>query len=298
MATDKRSRQREQRTRLEEARRQAEQAAHRRRRINLGLLGAAIVVAVGLILYFTGSNDDQKVSTKPKATTSSASRGSSTTVAGQTTTSAAPGAKAVALTGPGPGEVLTGDTPCPKADGSSKRTTGFKKAPPTCIDPKKTYTAAFDTTKGSMVVALDAAKAPKTVNNFVVLSRYHFYDGSPFFRIVKDFAAQFGDPSAQPSNRAQFGYTIPDELPKAGEYKVGSLAMANTGQPDSGGAQVFLITGPQGVALDPKYALFGQVTQGLDVLTKINESPSVQTADNDGAPTEQITITKITISES
>jgi cyclophilin family peptidyl-prolyl cis-trans isomerase len=149
-----------------------------------------------------------------------------------------------------------------------------------------------------MVVDLDATSAPKTVNNFVVLSRYHFFDGSPFFRLVKDFAAQFGDPSESPSNSAQFGYTIPDELPEKGAYKVGSLAMANTGSPDSGGAQMFFITGEQGAALPPSYALFGQVTEGLDVLQKINEVPSVQTDTNDGAPTEQVTIEKVTIDES
>jgi cyclophilin family peptidyl-prolyl cis-trans isomerase len=79
---------------------------------------------------------------------------------------------------------------------------------------------------------------------------------------------------------------------------VGSLAMANTGSPDSGGAQMFFITGPNGVSLPPSYSLFGQVTEGLDVLQKINEVPSVQTDTNDGAPTEQVTIDKVTIEES
>jgi cyclophilin family peptidyl-prolyl cis-trans isomerase len=149
-----------------------------------------------------------------------------------------------------------------------------------------------------MVVELNTKKAPKTVNNFVVLSLYHFYDGSPFFRLVKDFAAQFGDPSTHPSNAAQFGYTIPDELPSKGDYKVGTLAMANTGQPDSGGAQAFFITGDQGVSLPASYSIIGQVTTGLDVLQKINAVPSVNAGGNDGAPTEQVTINKITITES
>ena len=149
-----------------------------------------------------------------------------------------------------------------------------------------------------MVVTLDSKDSPKTVNNFVVLSLYHFYDGSPFFRLVKDFAAQFGDPSTHPSNSAQFGYTIPDELPAKGAYKVGTLAMANTGQPNTGGAQAFFITGDQGAALGPNYAIVGQVTTGLDVLAKINAVPSVNTGSNDGAPTEQVTINKVTISES
>ncbi len=253
-----------------------------------------MVVVGGLVLLavFNGKDDTETVSSKSSTTTS----GAPTTSLGETTTTVS-GAKAVALVGPGPGASITGETPCPKADGSSPRTTSFAKAPPTCIDPKKTYTATFDTSKGPITVDLNTKGAPKTVNNFVVLSRYHFYDGQPIFRLVKDFAAQFGDPSASPSNKAQFGYTIPDELPAKGSYKVGSLAMANTGSPDTGGAQAFFILGDQGTQLPPQYALVGQPTAGLDTINAINAVPSVQTADNDGAPTEQVTIKSVTISE-
>ncbi len=297
MATDKRARQKELRnTRLEEARKEAERVARRRRTIRIVGPILVVVIAIVLISVFSGNNKKSTSSSSTKSTTTTAANASTTTVAGETTTSGA--GKAVTLTGPGGGATLTGDTPCPKTDGSSPRTTGFAKAPGMCIDTSKTYTATFDTTKGTMVVTLDAKDSPKTVNNFVVLSLYHFYDGSPFFRLVKDFAAQFGDPSTHPSNQAQFGYTIPDELPSGKAYKVGTLAMANTGQPNSGGAQAFFITGDQGVALPDKYAIVGQVTTGLDVLQAINAVPSVQTSDNDGAPTEQVTINKITIASS
>jgi len=299
VATDKRARQKELRnTRLEEARRQAERAAKRRRYIRFAAPIVAVAVLVAILAIFDGNNTS---SSSSKATTTTQATGTTlatgTTVAGQATTSTS-GLKPVALTGPGGGATLTGATPCPKMDGSSARTTTFAKAPGTCIDASKTYTATFDTTKGKMVVALDSKDSPKTVNNFVVLSLYHFYDGSPFFRLVKDFAAQFGDPSTHPSNAAQFGYTIPDELPAKGAYKVGTLAMANTGQPNSGGAQAFFITGSQGVSLPPSYAIVGQITQGLDVLQSINSVPSVQASGNDGAPTEQVTINKITITAS
>jgi cyclophilin family peptidyl-prolyl cis-trans isomerase len=289
VGTEKRERQKAGRsTRLETARAEAAKAQTRRRYATIAAVVVAVIALVAITTALSG-NEDQKVADKAATTT---------TAAGATTTSGdGSGLVAADLTGPGPGEVLTGDTPCPKADGSSKRTTGFAKAPPMCIDPSKTYVATFDTTKGQMVVTLDAKSAPKTVNNFVVLARYHFFDGSPFFRIVKDFAAQFGDPSEHPSNAAQFGYTIPDELPKEGAYQVGSLAMANTGSPNSGGAQMFFITGASGVGLPPSYSLFGQVTQGLDVLQQINDVPSVKTATNDGAPTEQVTIQKVTVTE-
>lgn len=284
VGTDKRERQKELRTtRLEEARREATRQARRRRFINIGAL-AAIVAVVVMVTTLLGGEDSSKESGTDK-----------------TTTTAKGGV--VQLVGPGHGAKILGETPCPGVDGTSERTTAFEKAPPSCIDASKTYTATFETSKGTMVVALDAKKAPQTVNNFVVLARYHFFDGQPFFRLVKDFAAQFGDPSKNPSNSAEFGYTIPDELPQAGEYKVGSLAMANTGQPNSGGAQMFFITGEKGAQLPPSYALFGQVTEGLDVLEKINAVKSVnQTQDgsgaNDGAPTEQVTIEKVTVTES
>jgi cyclophilin family peptidyl-prolyl cis-trans isomerase len=292
VGTDKRARQKEQhRSRLEDARREAAKSARRRR---ITIIATVVVVVVGglaLIAAFNGSDNSSTVSTKSSTTTTpSTSLGATTT----TVTSAKP----VALVGPGPGASITGETPCPKADGSSPRTTGFAKAPPMCIDPKKTYTATFDTSKGPITVALNTSGAPKTVNNFVVLSRYHFYDGQPIFRLIKDFAAQFGDPSKSPSNQAQFGYTIPDELPQKGAYKVGSLAMANTGQPDSGGAQAFFVLGDQGAQLPPSYALLGQTTAGLDTLSAINAVPSVNTGSNDGAPTEQVTINKVTITES
>src|SRR3954469_24501922 len=126
------------------------------------------------------------------------------------------------------GAKITGDTPCPKADGSSPRTTTFAKPPPMCIDPTKTYTATMQTSQGGPItIALDPKQAPKTVNNFVFLARYHFYDGLTFHRIVPDFVIQGGDPKGNGSGDP--GYKFADELPKAGQYKVGSLAMANSG---------------------------------------------------------------------
>jgi cyclophilin family peptidyl-prolyl cis-trans isomerase len=288
VGTEKRARQKElHRSRLETARAQEDRQQRRAKFTRFGIIA---VLAVGLVVLVNVFSGDDDTSTTTSTTTTSSVDATTTTSEGELVPAT--------LTGLGPGNSIVGDTPCPEADGSSERTTSFEKAPPTCIDASKNYTATFDTTKGEITVALDAKAAPKTVNNFVVLARYHFFDVSPIFRLVHDFAAQFGDPAKSPSNRAQFGYTIPDELPAEGSYKVGSLAMANTGSPDSGGAQMFFITGPNGVSLAPSYSLFGQVTEGLDVLQAINQVPSVSTAANDGAPTEQVTIEQVTISES
>ena len=192
------------------------------------------------------------------------------------------------------GATITGDTPCPKADGSSPRTTSFAKPPPMCIDPAKTYTATMQTSQGGPItIAFDPKQAPKTVNNFVVLSRYHFYDGLTFHRIVPDFVIQGGDP--QGNGQGGPGYQFADELPAAGQYKLGSLAMANSG-PNTNGSQFFIITGQQGVQLPPQYSLFGQVTGGMDVVNKIAAlgDPNSQ----NGTPKQTVTMTSVTIAES
>ena len=111
------------------------------------------------------------------------------------------------------------------------------------IDPTKRYTAEMATYKGTMVIALDAAGAPKTVNNFVFLSRCHYYDGVVFHRIIPGFMCQGGDPEG--SGRGGPGYRFEDELPAPGRYEVGSLAMANAG-PNTNGSQFFIVSGPDG----------------------------------------------------
>jgi cyclophilin family peptidyl-prolyl cis-trans isomerase len=179
---------------------------------------------------------------------------------------------------------------CPNADGSSPKTMTFASAPGMCIDPNKKYTAQMTTTKGAMKIALDPKKAPKTVNNFVVLSRYHFYDGVKFHRIIPGFMVQGGDPLGVGTGGP--GYKFADELPKAGEYKVGSVAMANSG-PNTDGSQFFIVTGDQGVALQPSYSLFGEVTEGIDVAKALEAVGSAG-----GTPSEEVKIDTVTITES
>lgn len=180
---------------------------------------------------------------------------------------------------------------CPAADGSSPKTQKFSGEPPMCIDPAKTYTALMSTSMGDMVIALDPINAPKTVNNFVFLSRYHYYDGIIFHRIIQGFVCQGGDPEG--SGRGGPGYRFADELPKPGRYEVGSVAMANAG-PNTNGSQFFLISGPSGVRLPPAYSLFGKIVKGLDVLDAMEKVPT-------GAgdrPVTPVTIHSVTITES
>ena len=185
---------------------------------------------------------------------------------------------------------VSGTTECPPADGAEVRATKFEKAPPMCIDDAKTYTATMTTDAGTVEIELDAKAAPRTVNNFVVLSRYKYYDGLTFHRVIKDFMAQGGDPSGDGTGGP--GYTFDDELPEAGEYEEGSVAMANSG-PDSNGSQFFIISGDQGVQLPPDYSLFGMVTEGEDVIEEIEADGS----DGDGEPATVHTIESVEITE-
>jgi cyclophilin family peptidyl-prolyl cis-trans isomerase len=180
---------------------------------------------------------------------------------------------------------------CPPLDGSAPKIVHFAFAPPTCIDPAKTYTATINTNKGVIVVALDAKAAPLAVNSFVFLAGYHYFDATNCHRVIYGFVIQCGDPSATGTGGP--GYEFKDELPAAGSYKIGSLAMANAG-PDTNGSQFFVISGQQGVDLPPKYTLFGQVTQGLDTVSTINNLGS----DGEGAPEEPISIRTVMITVS
>lgn len=181
-------------------------------------------------------------------------------------------------------------TPCPAVDGSSPSRTSFDEPPPMCIDPSKRYTATMQTSMGTMKIALDPSGAPVTVNNFVVLARYHYFDGIIFHRIIKGFMCQGGDPTGTGTGGP--GYRFADELPAPGRYEVGSLAMANAG-PDTNGSQFFLVSGPSGTGLPPQYSLFGKVVAGLDVVEAMH---NVETTRGD-RPLVDVTIESVTIEE-
>lgn len=192
------------------------------------------------------------------------------------------------------GSTSTGDTKCPATDGTAKRVTAFATQPPMCIDANKSYVATFDTTEGVIEVQLDTKKTPNTVNNFVVLSRYKYYDGTPVFRTDPslDIIQAGGE-----SNTASPGYTIDDEG-SGYTYSEGDLAMARTSAPNSAGSQFFFVTGPNAAVLNSQgtYVVFGKVTKGLDIAKAILalNSGSGQLG---GAPSRPVTIKSITISE-
>ena len=269
MGTDKRNRKKEnRRQRLDDLAKQ-QQRKRTRKLATRAAIFIAVVVGVALIISVSGGSDS--TSTNDTTVDSTA-------------------------TAPVEGRTITGDTPCPAVDGSEARASTFEKAPSNCLEAGKTYTAVVTTNKGEFTIVLDQAKAPLTTNNFVTLARYKYFDNTQCHRAILDFVVQCGDPTATGSGGP--GYSFADELPQAGEYKLGSIAMANSG-PNTNGSQFFIITGDQGVTLPPSYTLFGQVTNGLD-----NTVPALNAASNpdpaaNGVPTlETITIVSVVITES
>lgn len=195
-----------------------------------------------------------------------------------------------------PGEFAYGTTECAPLEGATTQTQEFADAFALCIDPSKTYTATVITNMGEYTAILDPVKAPGTVNNFVNLARHQYFDGTTCHRAIPGFMIQCGDPTATGSGGP--GYKFADELPAAGEYKIGSLAMANSGA-DTNGSQFFVISGDQGVSLPPNYTLFGQVTDGLDTtVVALDAAGNPDPGANGTPPLQEIKIESIRISES
>jgi cyclophilin family peptidyl-prolyl cis-trans isomerase len=190
-----------------------------------------------------------------------------------------------------PGRTISGVTSCPSSTGSEARATSFQKAPPLCIDVTKRYRATILTNKGALNLTLDAVNAPMTVNNFVVLARYHYFDNTVCPRIIPGYLFQCGDPTGKGTGGP--GYVFPDELPAPGQFKVGSIAMA-TSLPDTNGSQFFMVLGSDGVSLPAKYSLFGQLDPSQDaVLTALGAAGTEQ-----GTPTKElVTVESVVIVE-
>ena len=135
------------------------------------------------------------------------------------------------------------------------------------IDQSSSYVATIDTNHGAIVIELFPKEAPKTVNNFVTLSRDGFYDGVIFHRVIPNFMIQGGDPTGTGGGGP--GYQFEDEFDRSLRFdKAGLLAMANAG-PGTNGSQFFITTAPT-PHLNDKHTIFGRVTQGQDVVEAIS----------------------------
>lgn len=202
--------------------------------------------------------------------------------------------------------VAYGTGECAPAEGVDEPVLTFDDAPQECIDPAKTYTATVETSEGTVVLELDTERTPVTTNNFVNLARSGYFDGTDLFRTeAPSGIIQGGSPHTQDNSDEGPGYSIPDEgMPFSSEdYAPGTIAMANAG-PGTAGGQFFFLANEGGSYLgDPsaigdsagQYAVFGTVTEGLDVLQKI---AALESSPGSATPSKQVTIDSVTITES
>jgi len=169
------------------------------------------------------------------------------------------------------------------------KTLTYKQAPAMQIDVSKTYRAKVTMEKGGeFVILLYADKAPLTVNNFVFLAREGYYSGVTFHRVLDGFMAQGGDPSGTGGGGP--GYQFVNEDSDLTFDKAGVVAMANAGR-DTNGSQFFITFGPQ-ERLNGGYTIFGQVTEGMDVVNGLTRRNPDLSPDFLGDRIASITITE------
>ena len=191
----------------------------------------------------------------------------------------------------GSASTVTCDYPA-DAQGAAKKV----EAPPATPTVSGTVDATIATSAGTLNATLDADKAPCTVNSFVSLAEQGYFDNTPCHRLTtaktQIFVLQCGDPTGTGTGGP--GYTIPDEFSPSDTYGPGTLAMANTGQPNSGGSQFFIVY--EQTPLPPSYTVFGTISPaGVKAVQKV----AAKGTDNafgqgDGHPKEKVTITKVT----
>ncbi|WP_030606984.1 peptidylprolyl isomerase [Streptomyces fulvoviolaceus] len=259
--------------RQQQRRTAARRKARARNSVIASVLGVILIGSVAL--YTTGVlKDDDKASASTEASTAASPSASATSKA---------------------------PDPCEKAAAGKVKTATWKKEPTMTIDKSAKYTLKLATTCGEIDVALKTSAAPHTVNSFNFLAGKGFFDHSSCHRLTTSgiYVLQCGDPTASGSGGP--GYTIPDENLKDKSlkdniYPAGTVAMANTGQADTGGSQFFLVY--QDSQLPPSYTPFGTISEsGMKVLKKI-AAAGENTGAGDGTPNATVVINKATVTKS
>jgi len=271
----------------------------RSRIITYGSIAAVTVLIIVGLNVFTGGSDSGN-SNASRAASATTTTLTGTTIPLPTTTV--------------PAAFIYGSGECPAEDGSSPRTIDFTEPQPLCTDPSAGYTAVFDTTEGEVRVDLDSSIAPGTVNNFVTLARWGYYDNTTIFRTDPSIdIIQSGSPHTESASDPGPGYRIIDEpafstdsstgqLVGPYTYSPGELVMARSAGPNSASAQFFFTTGPNAAALDGQgtYVVLGQADDsGLGVLQQIIglHTPD-PTSGLGGAPSHTVTINSVSIEQS
>lgn len=255
--------------------RQLDEARRRRTTLITSVVGTIAVIVVVIVLIATlGGNSGKKTPAAGSGTTAAA-----TTPAASTPVSAAATTAAASY-------------PCTwTKSGTAARTVAL----PSTTTPPKTGTAVVTvkTSQGQLTFTLNRAEAPCTVASFLSLISQKYYNDTPCHRLTTSgiYVLQCGDPTGTGTGGP--GYTIPDEYKSSDTFPSGVLAMANTGQPHTGGSQFFIVY--KDTDLPPQYTIFGKVTAGLDVITKVAAKGSDNSnGTGDGHPKLPITITSMT----
>ncbi|MDQ1288484.1 MAG: peptidyl-prolyl cis-trans isomerase [Actinomycetota bacterium] len=242
-----------------QAEKQAKQRRQRRVLIISASAVAVVLVIAGATLYLT---KDDEGSAKPASASASASPSSSASAAASPSASAAASPSASAAPNPCP-------TPTVKPPATPQK---FATAPDASQAQGKTWTMTFTTSCGDVVVALDGAKAPKAVASTLFLSEKKFWDGTPCHRLGSEGLGmlQCGDPTGTGQGGPGYQYGPVENAPADGVYKAGTVAMARTSDPNSMGSQFFIVFKDTQLPTEGGgYTVLGQVTSGLDVITKI-----------------------------
>lgn len=177
---------------------------------------------------------------------------------GDDTTSSAPGST----------EAASADGSCEEVDAPASKNASFK-APKEVLKKGEAATAVVETNCGTFEIALDTSRAPKTANSFAFLAEEGFYDDLTFHRVAPGFVIQGGDPEGTGTGGP--GYTVDEEPPPNLSYTKGVVAMAKSSAdpPGRSGSQFYVVTAPD-AGLPPEYALVGRVSEGYDVVEKID----------------------------
>lgn len=305
VGTSKRERQKQARQDKIEQLRSAEEKAASRKRTFLIVGGVVAFVAFAIGYSILTADDDADVATDTTTT--------EPLLAGDDDTDTSEPEDPTETTASTVPAVIPGTEPCPPADGSAERTLTFDDTFEDCLEEGVDYQARFTTTEGEVLVDLLEDEMPNTVNSFVALVRYGYYDDTLLFRTDPSIdIIQGGSPTTQDNTDPGPGFTLPDTGgefrldPTTGQYTgpftyaEGQLIMARSAGPDSSGGQFFFSTGPNVSLLDSQgtYLLFGDVLEGLDVLQAIiglhEEDP---TSGLGGAPSRDVTVERVEILE-
>ncbi len=259
--------------------RQAERRAQRSHKARVRAIatgGVCALAGVGVGAYFLAGTGGGKSATASASASPSASASASST--------ASPAAAAVAE----PAHHCTYTV-----SGTAARKVSL---PPSSPNYTASYQATIATNRGTIVINLLNSKATCTVNSFVHLAEQKYFDNTRCVRLTTSsiYVLQCGDPTG--TDTGVPGYEFASENLKGATYPAGTVAMANTGQPDSNGSQFFLVY--KNTPLPPSYTPFGTITRGLPILDAIAKAGSDNAnAPGDGHPKENVVIDTITIKQ-